>query len=82
MNIYIYTNIKRKDDTTNGSGAWKPDQNYYWPKNGTLSFDAYAPASAHASTPGAGTGNRRTENGKQRLCNIGLCHEEYFLRIF
>lgn len=45
-----------KDDATNGSGAWKPAQNYYWPKNGTLSFDAYAPASAHASTPGAGTG--------------------------
>ena len=54
-----------KDDTTNGSGAWKPDQNYYWPKNGTLSFDAYAPASAHASTPGAGTGkvNSTAANG-------------------
>lgn len=45
-----------KDDDTDGSGAWKPAQNYYWPKNGTLSFDAYAPASAHAETPGAGTG--------------------------
>lgn len=45
-----------KDDDTDGSGAWKPSENYYWPKNGTLSFDAYAPASAHASTPGAGTG--------------------------
>lgn len=45
-----------KDDTTDGSGAWKPSENYYWPKNGTLSFDAYAPASAHATTPGLGTG--------------------------
>lgn len=45
-----------KDDNTDGSGAWKPSENYYWPKNGTLSFDAYAPASAHAKTPGLGTG--------------------------
>ena len=41
-----------------GSGAWAPDpaSPYYWPKNGTLSFDAYAPAHAHATTPGLGTG--------------------------
>ena len=39
-----------------GSGAWAPSSPYYWPKNGTLSFDAYAPANAHATTPGAGTG--------------------------
>lgn len=54
-----------KDDDTDGSGAWKPSENYYWPKNGTLSFDAYAPASAHASTPGAGTGtvNSTAANG-------------------
>ncbi len=39
-----------------GVGAWAPGSPYYWPKNGTLSFDAYAPASAHAETPGAGTG--------------------------
>ena len=39
-----------------GSGAWAPSSPYYWPKNGTLSFDAYAPAHAHATTPGAGTG--------------------------
>lgn len=45
-----------KDDGTDGSGAWKPSENYYWPKNGTLSFDAYAPADAHAAIPGAGTG--------------------------
>ena len=45
------------DETgSTGSGAWDPDSPYYWPKNGTLSFDAYAPAQAHADTPGAGTG--------------------------
>lgn len=45
-------------DDTQGNGAWAPDpaSPYYWPKNGTLSFDAYAPASAHATTPGMGTG--------------------------
>ena len=39
-----------------GEGAWAPSSPYYWPKNGTLSFDAYAPADAHADTPGVGTG--------------------------
>lgn len=29
-----------------GSGAWVPAATYYWPKNGTLTFDAYAPTSA------------------------------------
>lgn len=45
-----------KDDDTNGSGAWKPSSTYYWPKNGTLSFDAYAPAKAHATSPSKGSG--------------------------
>ena len=45
------------DDSDEGSGTWAPTTTYYWPKNGKLSFDAYAPASAHAaSTPGAGKG--------------------------
>lgn len=45
------------NDSTTGEGAWAPATTYYWPKNGTLSFDAYAPASAHAtSTPVAGKG--------------------------
>ena len=56
MDNVTVTYDSSKDDATNGSGAWKPAQNYYWPKNGTLSFDAYAPASAHATTPGLGTG--------------------------
>ena len=45
------------DETgSTGSGAWAPTSPYYWPKNGTVSFDAYAPAHAHADTPGVGTG--------------------------
>lgn len=35
------------DDTTTGSsGAWAPETNYYWPKNGYLTFAAYSPAEA------------------------------------
>ena len=45
------------DTSDEGSGTWAPSTTYYWPKNGKLSFDAYAPADAHAaSTPGAGKG--------------------------
>lgn len=44
------------DDNTTGKGAWKPASPYYWPKNGTLSFDAYAPANAHAASPSKGSG--------------------------
>lgn len=44
-------------DGDEGTGTWAPSTTYYWPKNGKLSFDAYAPASAHAtSTPSAGKG--------------------------
>lgn len=39
-----------------GTGTWAPSTTYYWPKNGKLSFDAYAPASAHDGTPSAGKG--------------------------
>lgn len=38
------------DDTTTGSsGAWAPETNYYWPKNGYLTFAAYSPADAHGT---------------------------------
>ena len=36
------------DDTTPGQGGWSPATTYYWPKNGYLSFDAYAPSAAIA----------------------------------
>ncbi len=32
-----------------GSNSWAPTADYYWPKNGTLSFIAYSPASVDAS---------------------------------
>ena len=38
-----------KDDTTTGTGAWKPASVYFWPKNGFLAFDAYSPSSVSAT---------------------------------
>ncbi len=37
---------KSINDGTDGEGAWKSQDVYYWPKNGKLTFDAYAPTSA------------------------------------
>lgn len=34
------------NDATQGEGGWSPATTYYWPKNGYLSFDAYAPSTA------------------------------------
>lgn len=51
-------------DTTPGTGAWVPSTTYYWPKNGTLSFDAYAPYSAHSDSPSAGTGKITSDLAK------------------
>ena len=54
----VTVTYKTFDDTNDdGSGTWAPDSKYYWPKNGKLSFDAYAPADAHAGTEAAGKGN-------------------------
>lgn len=50
---------------TSGIGEFKPQSTYYWPKNGTLSFDAYAPVSAHnATNPGKGEGIFSSESDK------------------
>ena len=38
-----------KNDTTTGTGAWKPASVYFWPKNGYLAFDAYSPSSVTAT---------------------------------
>ncbi len=57
MNNVPVTYNSTNYDGDEGSGTWAPSTTYYWPKNGKLSFDAYAPADAHAaSTPGAGKG--------------------------
>lgn len=49
------------DDTTQGEGGWSPATTYYWPKNGYLSFDAYAPSAASTD----GTFSPSVEHGLQ-----------------
>ena len=46
---------------TTGQGGWSPENTYYWPKNGYLSFDAYAPSTAYSD----GTFSSSVENGLQ-----------------
>lgn len=46
---------------TQGQGGWSPENKYYWPKNGYLSFDAYAPSAASSD----GTFSSSVENGLQ-----------------
>lgn len=33
-------------DDNKGEGTWRSDENYYWPKNGKITFSAYYPADA------------------------------------
>lgn len=49
------------NDTTEGQGGWSPATTYYWPKNGYLSFDAYAPSAASTD----GTFRPSVEHGLQ-----------------
>ena len=39
---YVAGNVDDKD----GEGTWRSTNNYYWPKNGKLTFSAYYPANA------------------------------------
>lgn len=55
MNDVTVSYDSTKDDTTTGTGAWKPASVYFWPKNGFLAFDAYSPSSV-AATCDATTG--------------------------
>ena len=58
-NVLVKYDSTIDDGTTDGNGAWKPGETYYWPKNGTLTFDAYAPSSASAD----GTFSSTAANG-------------------
>ena len=49
MNDVTVSYDSTKDDTTTGTGAWKPASVYFWPKNGYLAFDAYSPSSVTAT---------------------------------
>lgn len=53
-----YTSGNKDDVNTGTNGYWAPTTPYYWPKNGKLTFSAYAPASA--SSHGTLSDNRAT----------------------
>ncbi len=48
-------------DNGNGTGAWFPENTYYWPKNGKLTFSAYYPAVTAGVTVDASTGLKITD---------------------
>lgn len=53
--IYMDNVIVKEDDDFEdtediGTGTWKPEKAYYWPKNGKLTFDAYYPVYDASST--------------------------------
>lgn len=57
--VTVSYNSGNKDDINTGTaGYWAPTTPYYWPKNGKLTFSAYAPASA--SSHGTLLDNRAT----------------------
>lgn len=57
--VTVSYNSGNKDDINSGTaGYWAPTTPYYWPKNGKLTFSAYAPASA--SSHGKLSDNRAT----------------------
>lgn len=45
-----------------GNNTWAPAQNYYWPKNGSLTFIAYAPTKIQAITDVNGNGIQITDH--------------------
>lgn len=46
-----YDSSINKDDDT-GTGAWISDDAYYWPKQGSITFDAYSPYSINTLVTG------------------------------
>lgn len=42
----VTTKYSATSPSTTGKSSWVPEGNYYWPKEGTLSFAAYSPTAA------------------------------------
>lgn len=62
MNAVVVSYSDSHNDKTPGEqGCWSPATTYYWPKNGYLSFDAYAPSTASND----GTFSSSVEHGLQ-----------------
>lgn len=49
MNNVLCSYVAGNVDDKKGEGTWRSEENYYWPKNGKLTFSAYYPADAHVS---------------------------------
>jgi hypothetical protein len=66
------------DNSTEGKGGWSSakgsgGKNYYWPKDGVLTFAGYSPSSAHSGSPsGSGDGMGTINYGA-----AGLTIEKY-----
>lgn len=46
MNNVLCSYVAGDVDANEGEGTWRSTNNYYWPKNGKLTFSAYYPANA------------------------------------
>lgn len=46
MNNVLCSYVAGDVDAKEGEGTWRSTNNYYWPKNGKLTFSAYYPANA------------------------------------
>ena len=57
-------------DETDTLGSWTGG--YYYPKSGKLSFAAYSPFSAHAETPGTGTGTFEYASAGLSIANFTI----------
>lgn len=53
-NVFYMNRVKCAKNAT--LAQWDPEETYYWPKNGTLSFAAYSPYVAHSTSPYQGQG--------------------------
>lgn len=63
-------NASLDDTDSDALGGWTGG--YYYPKSGSLSFAAYSPFSAHAETPGPGTGTFEYASAGLSIANFTI----------
>ena len=59
-----------------GDGCWENTNTYYWPKNGTLTFNAYAPYSENAHAGVTAEGIQFTDYDVADAADIDLLYSE------
>lgn len=65
-NVKVTYNSSINDDTS-GSGAWAPEHNYYWPKQGVLTFYAYSPSELVGDKSATAADGIKVENHEVRM---------------